>query len=175
MRGVSVTGKPSDVEVRAQAFVRDNKDLLDTAGPLTLQTIARAGSLIAVELCDEVVQAAKACEEAHVETADALRPGKDLSPKRVAAVESRLPTLQETYERKERVFKELSELAEAAIARCEAGEVEKDAELVRYDRISLQNWTPPEADLGATRQWFYKKHAEPKGGVFSWLFGRKRG
>lgn len=118
--------KPSDVEIRANEFVRDNKDLLERAslGPLTLQTIARAGSLISVELCDEVVQAAHAYEDALHEGAESVAPGeaKDLNPKRVAAVEARIPTLKATYERKARAFDELSKITERAIQRYEAAE-----------------------------------------------------
>lgn len=143
--------KPSEspAEVRAKTFVRDNRDLLETAGPLTLQTIARAGSLISVELCDEVVQADEAYENALHEGAESLVGGegwKDLSPKRVAAVESRIPTLKATYERKARTFDELSNLTGRAIERYQA---RNDAEVDEAWREILDNEPPDMKQLMA--------------------------
>jgi hypothetical protein len=120
---------PSEVEIKAQEFVDQNKDALYAGAPLTAGVVAHEGLLLSIELQDQVVEAANEYRAAF-DKVRMLAHKRGVSAGEAAAVEARLPELRETYERKHELSLELGELTDRAVEIVEGtqqGEDEIDA------------------------------------------------
>ena len=141
MRGVVRVREPSAVEVKAREFVDEYAGLVEEAGPLALNLIAREGTLLGIELSDEITEAANRYAGA---LNDASRlANRGASAKEVAVIEAAVPHLKKEYERMMDLATELNDLTDRAMERVERPDAEVQAEVdeaVRWLESAAKPW-----------------------------------
>lgn len=107
--------KPTATEKAAQQFIETYGPIVESSdtGPITVRLIARDGTILGIELASEVEDAGRRLSQAYRRTTALYSEGAE--PVKMAAVESSIPHLKETYQRKLDLSLRLGDLTDRAM------------------------------------------------------------